>query len=251
MFADDEHSEPLSELLTLFPRAKDEFTRQLSRAFPNIADQEFRVVKDRICLFKELALLLEREFMNLAKRDYTQVLKNVLEGDVDQARASVKRNSAGIAGDGKNSKKTFERFIRPMKTLFFDERNTEDISDNLFQRARDAAQNVTDSQFLFQLGDDLERFSEYEEQLKTLADVAKGRALAHLEFSIAAKTNKLTQAVHRIQQEDSKEQIKREQTIRAEEEQRKLRVDLIRQINNLSTHTTHTQVLIMIRSNGC
>ncbi|KAF8548831.1 hypothetical protein OG21DRAFT_1489037, partial [Imleria badia] len=90
--------EPLSERLTLYPRAKDAVAQQLSQAVQNISDQEFRAAKDRICLFKELMPLLKKKPIKLDKQYRVLILEAVLEGNVDQAKANVKGNNAGGGG---------------------------------------------------------------------------------------------------------------------------------------------------------
>ncbi|KAF8548147.1 hypothetical protein OG21DRAFT_1607071, partial [Imleria badia] len=206
--------EPFSERLTLYPRAKDEVGQQLSQAVQSISDQEFRAAKDLICFFKELMPLLKKKPIKLDEQYRVLILEAVLEANVDQA--NVKGNNAGGGGG--------------VKALFVGQSDMEIKWDDLFQRATDAAGRVTDSQFLTQLEEDLERFAKYGHLLKPLADKAKERAFDHLEGSITKTTKKLMAAVHRIQEEDCAEGVKREQASRAEEEQRKLRMDLIRQI---------------------
>ena len=233
-------SEHISEYLTLYPRAQDVVARQLGQGFQIITDQEFRDAKDRICLFKELIPLLDKKPMKLDKQECVAILEAVLKGDVDQAKANVKGNNPGGGGGGKRNKTMLGFIGSTVKALFVGESDMETIWDDLFRRATDATRRVTDSQFLTQLAEDLERFAQYGDLLQPLADKAKQRAFAHLEGGITKTTNKRTPEVHRIQEQDCTERIKREQASRAEEELCKLRVGLIRQVNNLSAHTAHT-----------
>jgi hypothetical protein len=240
-------SEPL---LTLYPRAKDVVERQLSQAFQTITDQEFRDTKNRICLFKALIPLLEKQPMKLDKEDCVPILEAVLKGDVDQAKENAKGSNASGEGGDKRNKTTLGYIGSTVKALFVRKNDMETKWDDLFGRATAAARRITDSQFTTQLGEDLERFAQYD-LLPPLADKAKERAFAHLEVCITTTTNKLMPEVHRIQEQDCTQRIKREEANRAEEELCKLRVDLIRQLNNLSAHTAHTQVLPIFRSNEC
>ena len=181
--------------------------------------------------------------MRLDEEECVPILEAVLKGDLDQAKANVKGNTAA-GGSGL-------RFLRSVKGLFSGESDMENIRDDLFRRATDAARKITDSQFLTQLGDDVERFAQYHDLLQPLADKAKERALAHLEDGITKTTSKLTPAVHKIKEQDFAERVNREQASRAGEEQCKLRADLIRQVNNLSAYSAHVQVISIIRSNEC
>ena len=191
--------------------------------------------------------------MKLDKRDRMPILEAVLEGNVDQAKANVKGNnsSGGDGGGGKIHKMTIGLFRSAVKALFVGDSDMENMWDDVFQRATDAARKVTDSQFLTRLGEDLERFAQFGHLLEPLADRAKERAFEHLEGGIAKTMKKLTPAIHSIQEQDCTERIKRDQASRAEEEQRKLRLILVRQVNNLSAHTAHTQVLTIFLSNEC
>ena len=232
-------SEPLAECLTLYPRAKDVVAQQLNQAFQTIGDKEFRDAKDRICLFKELMPLLEKIPTKLDKQDSVSILEAVLKWDVDQVKAHVKGNNAGGGGRGKRNMMTLGIVWSALKVWLKGESYKENIWDDLFQRAADAAGKITDSQFLTQLGDDVERFAQYGDLLQPSADKAKERAFAHLEDGITKTTNRLTPEVRKIKEQDFAERIKHEQASRVKVDQRKLMVDLIRQVNNLSTHTAH------------
>ncbi|KAF8548835.1 hypothetical protein OG21DRAFT_670471 [Imleria badia] len=227
-FGDDaemsvDNPEPLSKSLILHQRAKDEVAWHLSQAFQNIFDQEFRAVKDRICLFKELVPLLQNK---LDKERCVLILEAVLEGDTDLAKAIGEDD--GIALDFSLSGVLTALFVG---------------KDDIFQRATDAARRVTDSQFLTQLGDDLQRFAEHGDKLKPLADKAKRRAFVYLKDGTMRTAKQLTPAVRRIYQELYREHIKRQSAKRLQEELDKLRANLIKQVNDLSTQTSCSDTL--------
>ncbi|KAF8122287.1 hypothetical protein EV363DRAFT_1555266 [Boletus edulis] len=236
--------QPTSEILALHPKANDEMARQLRYAFQIIDDPEFRNAKDRICIFKQSRLLLKQDPRELAEQEYMPLLQEVLVEDVDQALGNVKGNKPSDGGGDKRKRTILGGLRLAVKEFFLGESSMETLWNDLFRQATYAAWNITDSQFLTQLGEDLERFAEYGDPLRPLGDKAKEKAYAHLKTRITARTNKLTPAVHRIQENESMEQIKREQASRAEEEQRRLRVNLIRQVNELSAQTEHTQTYI-------
>ncbi|KAF8428935.1 hypothetical protein L210DRAFT_3623712 [Boletus edulis BED1] len=241
-----------SEILALHPKAKDEIARQLRDAFQNIDDPEFRNAKDRICIFKQSRVLLKQDPRKLAEQEYMPLLKEVLVGDADQAWATVKGNKPGDGSGDRRKKSIIVSLRSAVKEFFVGESDMERLWNDLFRQATYAARNITDSQFLTQLREDLERFAEYGDLLRPLADKAKEKAYAHLEARITTRTNKLTPAVHRIQENGSTERIKREQASLAQEEQRRLRVHLIRQVNELSAHTerTHTLTISEVRKEG-
>ena len=237
-------------LLELSPRAKDVVARQLGQGFQTIPDQEFRDTKNRICLFKSLMPLLEKKPTKLDTQQCVPILEAVLKGDVDQAKANAKGSNARGKGGGKRNKTMLGFIGSTVKTFFAGESDMETVWDDLFRRATAAARKITDRQFLTQLGEDLERFAQYD-LLPPLGDKAKERAFADFEFGITNTTDKLMPEVHRIQEQDCTQRIKREQAMRAEEELCKLRADLIRQVNNLSALTAYTQVISTFRSNEC
>ncbi|KAF8548560.1 hypothetical protein OG21DRAFT_1422884 [Imleria badia] len=217
--------ELLSKCWMLHPRAQDEVTRQLSQAFQSISDQEFQTAKDCICLFNGLMSVLED------KQACVPILEAVLEGKKDLAKVNVKGNDAG--GTWGFSK---------VKALFRGKSNVENISDDLLQDVMDAARRITDSQFLTQLAEDPQRFSEHGDKLKPLADKAMERAIAHLKDSILRMVKKLTQAVHKIREEECTERIKRESAKGADEELDKLRAKFIKHVNDMSTQTSYSCV---------
>ena len=206
---------PPSECLTLHPAAKNEVSRQLSQAFLSISDQQFQAVKDRICLFKELIRLFENK---LNKQQCVPILYAVLEGNTDLAKANVKEDDA--IGEGSS-------ILSEAKAFFVGK-------DDLFQRATDVAQSVSDSQFLAQLREDMKRFAEYGDKLKPLAEKAKERALARLEVDIMRMVKNPMPGLLRIHEE---EWVKYESAKRREEEPDRLRVNLIKDVNELSTQT--------------
>ena len=248
-------SEPLSKLLTLYPRTYDIVGQQLSQAFQKISDHEFRVAKDRICLFRELISLSK---VKLDEQAWVPILEAVLEGNVEQAKAKAKASSGTGGGSGKqhNTRSSLipatwrTRFRGALKLWSPGDNEIEGAMDDLLQQATDAAREITDSQFMIQLGHDAEQFAQYNALLTPLADKARARAFAHLEINITQMTKKLTPLVHRVQGEECSGWIRREQASRAEEEQHNLRVKLIKQLNCLSAHTAPKQVIpTMLLSN--
>ncbi|KAF8548833.1 hypothetical protein OG21DRAFT_1489038 [Imleria badia] len=209
--------EPLLKSFILHRRARDEVARQLSQAFQSISDQEFRSVKDRICLFKEFMPLLENQ---LDEEVCVLILEAVLEGNTDLAKANL------VVGEDDGIALDFS--LSGVMALFLGK-------VDLFQRATDAARRVTDSQFLNRLGDDLKRFAEYGDKLKPLADKATKRAFEYLKDSILRAVKQLTPAVDRIYEEVCIERIKWDNANRLEEELNKLRANLIKHVNDLST----------------
>ena len=227
-------SEPLSKLLDPYPKANDKVTQQLSKDFDNIRDKEFENVKNRICVFKELIALLKKKNLGLDKQARLELLGAVLEGGGEQAKAAVKGPS------GANKWSAGMRTV--LKVFSSGDTDTGSIVDDLLRRATQAAKEVTDNEFLSGVEQYEEKHTKHFPQLVALAERARRRAFECLEGNIARTLKKLVPVVHRIQEDKCRERIKREHTKRAEEEQNKLRVDLIKDVNDLSAQTTHSCV---------
>lgn len=202
--------------------------RHVTQGFRNISDQEFRDVKDRICLFKELIQLLENK---LDKQQCVLILEAVLEGNRDLAKANAKGNEAIGEGGGT----TLNFLPSGVKALLAGK-------DELFQRATDAARRVTDSQFLTFLEEDLKRFSEYGDKLKPLVDKAQKRSFAYLKDGVIRTAKQLTPAMYRTHEEACKKDIALQSAKGQEEVLGKLRASLIKDVNNLSAQTSYSCV---------
>ena len=237
--------EPLSKFLTLYLKAAEE----LREEFQNIADQDFGFAKDRICMFKELVPLLEnlrKKYVRLDEQTCLQILGAALEGDVEQAKGNVKGNS------GTNKQNNIRPSSNPTtstagmrlvwEAISSGKSDMESAVGELGRCATEAAMQISDSQFLSQLEQDVELYSQLIPRFKIWADRARQKAIEHLEVGIMKALKKLAPAVHKIQQEECTEQIMCEYRKRAEEDQDKLRMDLIKHVNGLSTQSTYSCV---------
>ena len=236
-------SEPLSKFLSLYPKADDKVTQQLSKDFQKISDQEFRTAKNRIGQFKALVPLLDKKNLKLDKGARFEILEAALTGEIEKVKLNAKANS------GAGSRLNYARpgfnpvtwpGIRSAWSKTFSGENDEGVVDDLIHRAREAATQITDSQILSELEQDVEKYEKRIPQFKVLAERAKLKAFDYLEVSITRTVKRLRPAVHRIQEEDCTERIKRESAKRAEEELDKLRINLIQHVNDMSTQTAYS-----------
>lgn len=235
-------SEPLSKFLELYPKANAKIEQQLNKDFPNISDQDFRIAKDHICVFKELVPLLHKKHVRLDKQTCLQILEAVLEGDTEQAKAIVTGNSGTLKQN--NMKPTaWTASIRwAWRAFSSGGSDMESVVGGLIRRATEAALQISDSQFLSQLDQDTERYAQRIPRFKDWADRAREKAFEYLEVTIMRTLKKLTPAVQRIEEQECMERIKHKHAQRAEEGQDKLRVDLIKHVNGLSTKATYSCV---------
>ena len=234
-------SEPLSKFLSLYPKAGDKVTQQLSKDFQKISDHEFRTAKNRICQFKALVPLLDKKSLKLDKEARFEILEAVLAGEIEKAKANSWTGGRVNYAKPSLNPATWAPGIRSAwSKTFSGENDVEGVVDNLIHRAREAATQITDSQILSELQQDMEKYEKRIPQFKVWAERAKLKAFDYLEVSITRTVKRLRPAVHRIQEEDCTERIKRESAKRAEEELDKLRINLIQHVNDMSTQTAYS-----------
>ncbi|KIJ05810.1 hypothetical protein PAXINDRAFT_20962 [Paxillus involutus ATCC 200175] len=230
-----ENPEPLSEMITLYPKVNQHVAQQLRQAFYLSTDKEFRTAKSRICLTKELLPIVEK----VDEPNREQILRAALEGELELVKDMMKENAKSLTTKHKATADTPSHWaIQTMRKIVSGNPDA-DLVDGLVRDATRAAQQTTDSEFLIELDHDVEQHPE----LKKLADEARRGAYIYLKPAIGRLLKKLVVSVQQIQETDCDTRIKREHGSREEEEQRKLRMDLIRRLNSMSKQTAHTHTL--------
>ncbi|KIK75506.1 hypothetical protein PAXRUDRAFT_172638, partial [Paxillus rubicundulus Ve08.2h10] len=231
-----ESPEPLSQLIKLYPKLNQHVTQQLRQPSQlNITDKEFREARDRICLAKELIPIVKK----VDKQKRGCILHAALVWELEYVKDVMKANFKSLTTKHKVIADPPTNWaIQGLRKIIPGNANS-DLVDGLVRDATRAAQQTTDTKFLTELDRDVERHPE----LKKLADDARGRACVYLEPAIGRLLKKLVISVQQIQEADCDTRIKREHGSREEEEQRKLRIDLIRRLNNISKQMHHTHTL--------
>lgn len=215
-------------MLNLYPKATGRVTQQLNSDLQNISDKNFRDAKDRICVFKELIPLLNFE---LDTQRCVQLLGSVLEGRVESEGTKVANEWSVLKAWGVLLKLFGARSSREGARV-----------EDLVHRATQAARQISDSQFLNQVGQDEKEHAERFPQLVHLANKARQKASEYLVAIVPRTLEELTLAVHKTQEDECRERIKDEHRKRVNDEHNKLRVDLIKQVNNLSAQTASLYV---------
>jgi len=187
---------------------------------------------------------LRKKSLKLDNQACLQILKAVLDGDVRQAKASVKGNS-GLGSKQSSSRlrlnpTTWVSGFRSGWKAFSGENVAESVMDDLIRRAIHAAMQISDSQFLGQLEQDVERYAQHIPEFGTWAERARHHAFEHLEVSIKNTVETLTPEVHKIQEAECIERINRESAKGAEEELDRL--GLIKHVNDLSSRSAYSYV---------
>jgi hypothetical protein len=178
---------------------------------------------------------LKEGHLGLDEQKRLQILGAVLKGEVKQAKANVKANNE-VSSKQDNVMPSLNptTWLWPIWNLISGGNDAEGEVDNLIRLATEAATQISDSQFLSQLNQDVERYAQRIPQFKERAEQARHKAFAHLEVSILRTVMKLKPTVHRIQEDECKARIRRESAKIAEEELVKFRVNLIKHVNDLS-----------------
>jgi hypothetical protein len=227
-------AEPLSELIRHHPKVNPHVAQQLKQAFQwSITDKDFRTAKERICLATELFPIVK----NVDKQKRGRILLAVLAGEVERAKGIMIANSTSLTSKDQASSNTPSHWVLRSARKWIVAGNADaDLVDGLIRDATRTAQQTTDSQFLTKLARDVEQHP----ALTRFADDARQRAYIYLEPAIDRLLKKLVPSVQQIQETDCKTEIERECASLEKEDQRKLRVDLIRSLNGLSKQTPYT-----------
>ncbi|KAG9310081.1 hypothetical protein JVU11DRAFT_9689 [Chiua virens] len=213
-----------------------------------ISNPDFRAAKERISLFKAFEALLKEQNMKLDEQVRVHVLQSVLEGNVEQAKASIKKDDAGGAKHN-----WIPSAIRARIDAFLSGASDMKIDfDNLHARAKNKVSKFIPEQFWSHLDQDVEQYAEQFPLFKELVDRAKRQAHEHLQEAIPKVVNKLTLAVQRAQEDDCKGGITRHHEQRVKEEQNELRMNLIKCLNGSSARVEALDTLFIegVREEG-
>lgn len=241
--------EPLSEFLASCPRTNETVTQelgQLGNDFRYIDNDEFKTMKRRICVFKELGPLL-RNYLTLEEQTYQGVLAAMLEGNVGRAKAKVKGDTgASIRNiDMKaNLKPTTwtTSFRSAWKVFSSPENDIEQTVGYLIDLATQAAEQISDGQFLSQLEQDVRKYGPHFPRFEDLAGKARLRALGYLQVGAGRTLKRLVSRVHRTQEEECAQQIECRIARRTKEVLDQQRIKLISHVNSFSAQTASSCV---------
>ncbi|KIJ64834.1 hypothetical protein HYDPIDRAFT_111462 [Hydnomerulius pinastri MD-312] len=231
--------EPLATVVSLYPKVGEHVYQQLqSASLSVIADKEFKTAKERICIVKQL---LPRS-KQLDKQKRKQLLNAAFAGELSQVKDALQAIATRARSTGTKQKTSFIPSSWKISSAWnwLTSSDTDaDVVDRIIKEANQAVLHTTDSQFLTDLEHDVQRLP----GVKDLAADAQRRAYEYLEPHIARLVKKLVPAVQKIQEDECNMRIKREHASREEQEQRRLRVNLIRRLNELSKQTPHSHTL--------
>jgi len=191
-----------------------------------IDSRSFKHRKRRIIT---IDFILQRR-KNLDERKRLELIRLILnDGDMRQAE-SVLATSNNISLEHQRKPKGW---LSSIVGAFWPEGDDFD-RQGLVKEARDVAYRLTDAQFLLSLKDIESR----EPLLRQVVAETEGIARDYFDRVVSKLLKNIKQKALHIQQEDCKKQYQREAASREEQDQLRLRIDLIRQIENSSGHAT-------------
>jgi len=214
------------EIVTLYPDAGDVFIKNKDQ-LTKISDFEFRRIKDRLCLSVELISRakdfnagLYSAIMEAASMDGFQAAKRVVESSPRDAQSSNK----GFFPNWKSpwSGSNDEKSSLALRTL---------------NEANDKARKIADIQFFSEIinADSILK----KKKLKPFIQDAKRLAQQYLTSAIPRTVNKMVGLIKKVQEDACTATVKSETASYENEEQRKLRAQLIRHINDSATRAQH------------
>ena len=220
---------PFQEIVSLYPEAGDHFQRNKD-SLTKISAPEFRNIKDRLCLFvkfisraKDLDDCLCSVVAETAAMEGYTAAKSAMES-VSKGTQPLTRGFMGVVNDTKAS-------------LLGTGDDDASLAHRALQEANREACNITDSQFFSEIiGLDIIRKNE---KLGPLVQRAKELAHKSLMVIVPRLVTKLVGLIKKVQEDACRATAKAEIVSYSDEEQRKLRLQLIRHVNGSTTQIQH------------
>ena len=220
---------PFQEIVSLYPEAGRHFQRNKDQ-LTKISDAEFRNIKDRLCLFVK--------FMSRAED-----LDGHLRSLVAETAALKSYNAAKSAMESasKGTQPLIQGLMDVVKDIKASLLGTGDVKASLAQRALQEADreahNITDSQFF----SEIIRLDIIHKNKKLEPSVQRAKELAHksLMVSVPQLVSKLVGLINQVQENACRVTVKAETIGYKNEEQRKLRLQLISHVNGPMTQIQH------------
>ena len=216
---------PFQEIVSLYPEARNHF-QQNKGQLAKISDSEFQTIKDRLCLFVK--------FISRANDLDGRLCSLVSE---TAAMEGYKAARSVMESSSKSTQPLVQGFMDVAKDIKATLLGTGDDKASPAQRvlweADKEARNITDRQFF----SEIIRLDIISKNKKLEPSVQRAKELAHKSLMVAVPqlVSKLVGLVKQVQ-EDARRATIRAETIRCKgEEQRKLRLQLIRHVNGPKT----------------
>ncbi|KAL4072300.1 hypothetical protein J3A83DRAFT_4093511 [Scleroderma citrinum] len=221
------------EIATLYPEAHGIF-HQNKDPLTKISEPEFRNIKNRLCLSvefssraKDLDSSLRNSVAEAASMNGLKAAQNVLESTFKSERTSSK------------SVKEYYQDWKAYLSGSSDEMAS--LARRILQEANGKAVNIADSRFF----SEVIKVSSIQKnkQLKPSIQRAKDLTQQYLTSAIPRLVNKLVELIKKVQEDTCRRIVKAETASYEDEEQRKLRLELIRRVNGSTAQMQHPHTL--------
>ena len=214
------------EIVTLYPDAGNVFKRNRDQ-LTKISDSEFRRIKDRLCL--------SVEFISRAKDLDTSLCSAIVEAASMDGFQAAKKVVESSPRDGQSSNKGFLQGLKSAWSGSSDEKSSRAL--RTLHDANDKARNIADSQFFLEIinANSIRK----KKKLKPAIQDAMRLTEQYLNSAIPRTVNKMVGLIKKVQEDACTATVRAETTRYEDEEQRKLRLHLIRHINGSTTRAQH------------
>lgn len=220
---------PFQEIVSLYPEAGGHFQRNKGQ-LTKISDPEFRNIKDRLCLFVK--------FISRAE-DLDGRLRSLVAETA--AMEGYKAAKSAMESASKGTQPLIQGLMDVAKDIKASLLGTGDDKASLAQRALQEAdreaRNITDSQFF----SEIIRLDIIRKNKKLEPSVQRAKELAQKSLMVIVPqlVSKLVGLINQVQENTCRATVKAETTSHKNEEQRKLRLHLIRHVNDPMTQIQH------------
>ncbi|KAI6035786.1 hypothetical protein EDC04DRAFT_2604872 [Pisolithus marmoratus] len=221
-----------SQIIDAYPEADGLFQHNIQECSV-ISDPEFRIMKDQLCLVVEL--MPRTKHLDSKIRD--PIWLAARDGGFQEAQRATK----SLSPDSPGMLKMLSDFWQKLKKSFVNPQTDTPSIESILEEAQEAALKVTDSEF-FRIVVEKKRVQK-SPQLAQLAEKARLKAKSYLQRTMAHVVRKVVWSIREVQEKNCHARIKTECYDQEDQEQSKLRVQLIRFVNNLSTQVQSRHTL--------
>ncbi|KAI6111765.1 hypothetical protein EDD17DRAFT_1480234, partial [Pisolithus thermaeus] len=219
-------------LVELYPQMNETY-RQNIKAVETISNDKFRDIKERLCLFAGAVSLAGSTSENQRR----EIAKAVLKEGLMAARNAVKETLTKIS----NKIPLVERAVNYVTSWMRGDKAS--FANRAFREALPKANDISDSQFLKEIVN--AEVVQEDPELRRLAHEANMEVQRFLATTIPRVVKKLVKLVRHTQEDTLMQRIKAETASREEEEKRKLRLELIRHVNDSTSRTKQPHSLFI------
>ncbi|KAI6101022.1 hypothetical protein EDD16DRAFT_1716799 [Pisolithus croceorrhizus] len=241
-------------LVELYPQMNETY-RQNIKAVETISNDKFRDIKERLCLFAGAVSLAGSTSENQRR----EIAKAVLKEGLMAARNAVKETLTKISSTTHTTKLTdghsplliydssedkiplVERAVNYVTSWMRGDKAS--FANRAFREALPKANDISDSQFLKEIVN--AEVVQEDPELRRLAHEANMEVQRFLATTIPRVVKKLVKLVRHTQEDTLMQRIKAETASREEEEKRKLRLELIRHVNDSTSRTKQPHSLFI------